>query len=670
MRTEPWTKRPVPRWAPLALALTGGICMRTLTAAPIAARDLGIPITAANVISYRTARGLGQDSGDLLCWVTTAESGGHFSAMDLGSGSVLTYPLTHLEGYPIVFGSDRRVYIGSTTGEVMRWDPRTRMWGALGKPLFAVPGRGVNHVRCLVEGRGGWLYAGSCTGERARIHLETAEIQRLPAPQESGNWYVNSVAALPDGRIAFGFGHVARLLVYDPETGQDAGQWMPQGWTEDGFCINLLMARTVLYASHFPSGRRAAFDSASGRFLGKLPWPDAVSGQQWSRWIHSSGYGSGIDFYAVPGTDTVINCDGDKVYQFDPTRPDLPAAIPVAEFAPSTDLALEMRWALTTDCRVLEYDAKRLRILRTTEPPQPKVARGLHGLGTGPDGKVYGGAFQSTQLFRCDPVSGRAAVLGDHHPGWSGETYSFAVRGAELICASYTNGAIVAYDPVKPWQCELRNMVNPRFLGFLGQRVYRPLNTCVAEDGKIWAVGPAGWGSTGGGVAYVDPVTRRTGSTALPEAPGDVVPLAGNRLLVCSGGLLRWWDGTANTELAQAAPPLPLVSATLIEAGPPGRVLFAAAGELAVVSADQPGSVEVVKRHPLPVPCTRALVWKERAVVGGAKGFAVVDLATGAAAHFCSTRLGHRWAYTVAADAVFFHSGAHLMTAAIPPAVP
>jgi hypothetical protein len=146
------------------------------------------------------------------------------------------------------------VYVGSTSGEVMRWDPRVRSWGALGKPLFAVPGRGVNHVRALCEGPGRWLYAGSCTGERARIHLETAEVQRLPKPAEKGNWYVSAVAALPDGRIAFGFGHVARILVYDPATGKDIGQWLPQGWTEDGFCINLLVGRSVLYASHFPSG--------------------------------------------------------------------------------------------------------------------------------------------------------------------------------------------------------------------------------------------------------------------------------------------------------------------------------------------------------------------------------------------------------------------------------
>jgi hypothetical protein len=108
-----------------------------------------------------------------------------------------------------------------------------------------------------------------------------------------------------------------------------------------------------------------------------------------------------------------------------------------------------------------------------------------------------------------------------------------------------------------------------------------------------------------------------------------------------------------------------------MNAEPSSRVLLASSDELLVVQADEPGKAQVIARHATPIPCDRALIWAGHAVVGGPKGFATVDLKTGAARHFCSTPLGSRWAYAIASGAVFFNGGeysAHLMTAPIPEA--
>jgi hypothetical protein len=632
-------------------------------AAPMPARELGIPITAANRITAKTARGFGPDGHDLLCWTTTAESGGHFSAMDLQTGKVVTLPLNHMEAWPLVFGSDGNVYTGSTSGEVLRWNPRTDEWGPLGPALFQWPGASLNHVRALCEGRDKWLYAGSVYGERARLHMETGVVEKLPPLPETGNWYISAAEPLPDGRIAFGCGHKARVFVYDPAQGKDVGQWLPDEWTSDGFVFHIAVGKSVVYATHFPSGRRGAFDLQTGKFLGPVPWPPLTPGQNWSKW----GSGPTIDFALLPGTDTAVASDGKVVYQFDPRRPDLPPTRPLAGFTLPPDLELSLRYQVTSDCRIQVYDPIRNRLLRVIAPPQPKVARNLFSLGVGPDGKVYGGAYQSTELFQCDPTTNAFKVLGDHHPGWSGETFSYAIWQDELICASYTNGAVVGYNPKKPWKSEVGNWVNPRRIGFFGQQVYRPLSICVAEDGKIWGVGPAGWGTSGAGVAWIDGKTGKTESAPLPESPNDIVALPGNRLLLCGNRLLRWWDGTANKELASAPPPAPLVSAEPLEAGKIGtRFLFATTNELLVVSTAEPGKVTVEKRFPTPIPCVRALVDNGKAVVGGPQGFATVDLQTGASEHFCSAPLGHRWAFVVAGGAVYFHNGPKLLTAPLP----
>jgi hypothetical protein len=287
-------------------------------------------------------------------------------------------------------------------------------------------------------------------------------------------------------------------------------------------------------------------------------------------------------------------------------------------------------------------------------------------LAVGPEGCVYGGAYQSTELFRYDPKAKELKTLGDHHPGWSGETFSYTIWKGELITASYTNGAIVAYDPKKPWKAEIGKMINPRRVGFLGQYVYRPMSICVSEDGRVWAVGPAGWGTTGNGIAWIDPVTGKTEATQLPDYASDILPLPGNRLLTVGSGRLRWWDGTKNQEIAACTPPAPFTSAVLLEPGHSSRILFSSEGELLIGSADTSGQLTIEKRFPCPVPCTRVLPYQGEAVIGGPKGFAVVNLKTGASQTFCSTPIGHRWAFAVTEGAVFFNSGAELMTAPLP----
>ena len=116
--------------------------------------------------------------------------------MNLDSREVKVHPLHHLEAYPIVFGGDGRVYTGSSSGEVFSWNPLSDVWGPLGPRIFRWPDAPYNHVRVLCEGKVGWLYSGSCYGERARINMFTHKVEKLPETPEKGNWYISSVATL------------------------------------------------------------------------------------------------------------------------------------------------------------------------------------------------------------------------------------------------------------------------------------------------------------------------------------------------------------------------------------------------------------------------------------------------------------------------------------------
>jgi hypothetical protein len=628
--------------------------------------DLGIPIATPNRISYGTAWHFGPKQLDLLCWTTTAESGGDFCALDLSSGKVSIHPLRSMEAYPLVFGSDGSVYVGSTTGEVMRWNPIDDTWGPAGPPLFRFPGASLNHVRVLCEGKDGWLYAGSCYGERSRLQMKTGIVEKLPPVPEAGQWYVSAATTLPNGRVAFGFGYKCRVYVYDPILGKDVGQWLPSDWMEDGFCFNLVAGPHVLYATHFPSGRRGAFDVTTGEFIGLVPWPPATLETNPSRWVHSSGHGSAVDFYRVPGTDRIITADGSRILAFDPTVS--METVPVEPEAAIRDssLVLALRYEVTSDCRVLTYDRTRSRVVGVVAPKMSTAERKIFSLGEGPDGCIYGGVYQSTLLFRFDPKQGLLSVAGDHHPGWSGELYSLAVRDSDLICASYTNGAMVRYNPWKPWRCEQDVMVNPSRIGFLGQHVYRPQSTCVTPSKVLFSVGPAGWGTPGGGVARCNPDTRAIDVIPLPDVPHTVLSLRTGLLLVVSDSLVRWWDESANRMLVSA--PLPFVSsgACISPSDTSAIAMVTNDRRLVVVDVRNPGMLRTVKEFSLPLRSSRVMTRGSQYVVGGEDGFATVDPATGRVDHFCTEPPGIRFAWSVAGDFLYFGSGGHLMRVQLP----
>jgi hypothetical protein len=284
----------------------------------------------------------------------------------------------------------------------------------------------------------------------------------------------------------------------------------------------------------------------------------------------------------------------------------------------------------------------------------------------GPDGCIYGGAYQSTALFRYNPRTDELVNLGNHHPGWSGETYSFAVRGPELICSSYTNGAVVAYDPAKPWECSIKARINPRRLGFFGQRVYRPVSTAVAEDGRIWAVGPAGWGSTGAGIAWLDPNTGASHATDLSRAPTDLLALPGHQLLLSDHDRFVWWDATADRPIAAAPLPASAAGTVLLNAGPPPRVAFCSGPQVTVATLPEPGQITVEATYDGPIPAVHLARYSRGVVVGGPQGFASLNLETGQWRHFCDAGLGLRYAFVVHDDVVYFTQGASLLAVAIP----
>lgn len=633
----------------IVLFLTVPLCVH----AQAVVRDLGIPITTPNRISYKTASEFGPGKRDLLCWTTTAESGGHFAALDLKTRRFIVKPLGSLEAYPIVYGSDGRVYVGNTDGYVWVWNPEDDSWGRAGERMFAQPGVSLNHVRVLCEGPDGWLYGGSVYGTRARLKMSTGTVEPLPMLPDSGHWYISAAATLPGGRIAFGTGYNARIYIYDPRQRKDVAQWMPDEFSRDGFCFNILPGRRIVYATHFPSGRRVAF-SSKGKYLGILPWPEHKSEALWSHWNHSSGYGSAIDFYVNDRTDEAFTYDGTVVHSYHPgTKRRYTVSSPDSlQLGRAISLALE--YEVTSDCRVIQTDRTRKTIIGEIKPKMPEVERSIFSLTIGPDSALYGGAYQSTMLFRFDPKTERMTVLGDHHPGWSGETFSYINRGDELITASYTNGAVVAYNPFKKWDCRPFAMHNPRLIGFFGQYVYRPLSLCLDNNGGIWGVGPAGWGTTGGGIARIDGQSGRVISHHLEEIPHSIVKMTDDVLLVAGERSVRWWSISGDSLITQTQFPIRISQLCRADVGGQAKFFVSSGKTILIVSADEVGTLTIKDSTSVEFDVSRMIPHRSKIVYAGPKGIGIFSPLTND--HHVITDEGVSLPYAIAAsdNTIFF----------------
>jgi outer membrane protein assembly factor BamB len=158
------------------------------------------------------------------------------------------------------------------------------------------------------------------------------------------------------------------------------------------------------------------------------------------------------------------------------------------------------------------------------------------GLGTGPDGRIYGGTYYNSSLFVVDPGTGRISALGRVRDA-SGEFRIFQSMGATgLLLPGYHTAPLFLYDVEKPWS-EDRAAPNPRLLGEIGQGQH--LATCSDRRNGLVAIGtPPGYGRRGGAVTFFDEA-RLTWRTYLGPVPDQAVQS------LCFGPHDRLYVGTS-----------------------------------------------------------------------------------------------------------------------------
>jgi streptogramin lyase len=137
----------------------------------------------------------------------------------------------------------------------------------------------------------------------------------------------------------------------------------------------------------------------------------------------------------------------------------------------------------------------------------PRQETTIITVGAGPDGKIYGSTYETQHLYSFDPATGSMVDHGLLHNQGLGQVHAIAAADGKLFLATYTHGRMTVYDPTQPWDPGSDVDSNPRHLGRMGTVSYRPTDSVVGSDGRVWVSSQAGWGRLGGALVATDPQT-------------------------------------------------------------------------------------------------------------------------------------------------------------------
>ncbi len=176
----------------------------------------------------------------------------------------------------------------------------------------------------------------------------------------------------------------------------------------------------------------------------------------------------------------------------------------------------------------------------------------IMGVAVAPDGTLCGGTTHPAYFFSYNPATGRLT----HRPAL-GQWNAMARQGDRFYTGTYTGGAILEWNPSRPWVATKPGDTNsnPRHLGENRQVMNRPHKLLPLPDGHTIVMGgTAGYGATGAGLVFWDSATRTKTQVAetnilLHHATLSLVALPGNKIL--GGSTVR--PGTGGERKAEIA---------------------------------------------------------------------------------------------------------------------
>jgi hypothetical protein len=364
------------------------------------------------------------------------------------------------------------------------------------------------------------------------VNPDTGQIRQFNGPlsSEMGSW---GFTIDHESRIYLGSYYHAHLLRFDPKTEawEDLGQ--PGGESESFICKITTGKDGKIWGGTFPSAKLFSYDPKTGV-------------------IQNYGRMDLDQFYCYPtaGEDGLIYCaiqfEKMDIVVFNPEIQSKTSLIPsegrkpgqvsfvkgkdgkiYTKFStseqwfriergeklvevPESDVAFPQR-GLPDGRQFSVSDNSVLRIENPLTKEEKKIPLQYEAAGsyifvvsTGPDGKIYGSSMLPLRLFVYDPLAQTHHNLGKASYA-NGEIYSMVSHEDKLYACSYPEARLSVYDPKKPLKFGDQEDSNPKDLGPLGDRQYRPRAMIAGPHGRVYIGSYPDYGHLGGAISIYDP---------------------------------------------------------------------------------------------------------------------------------------------------------------------
>ena len=409
------------------------------------------------------------------------------------------------------------------------------------------------------------------------VDPDTGECGQFKGPlsSEMGSW---GFAVDHENRIYLGSYYHGHLLRFDPkiERWEDLGQ--PGGEKESFICRLTTAPDGKIWGGTYPSTNLFSYDPKTGT-------------------TENFGRIDPEQFYCYPtaGEDGLIYCaiqfEKMDIVVFDPKTKSKISLIPPEGRKPGrlslvkgndgkiyTRISTSDRWFRIEEGKrltevsesIIPFPPKGLpdgrqfhlvdnRILRienpatkeTKEIPLKYEASGAYifVVGAGPDGRIYGSSMLPLRLFVYDPGNHSLTNLGKASHA-TGEIYSMGSLDGKLYFCSYPEARLSVYDPKRSLQFGENEGSNPRDLGPIGDRQFRPRAMVAGPHGKVYIGSYPDYGLFGGAISVYDPTKNEKRVYRHVVKNQSIASLAYIEKLdlIAAGSSVRGGTGTRATE--------------------------------------------------------------------------------------------------------------------------